>query len=66
MDEEKFDAKKAKKIVKIIMPVAALIFILVFILAPIKWYNSALRREAEVKGRSVERAVDFNLFGWLK
>ncbi len=66
MNEKKFNAEKAKMWVRIVMPIAALLFIITFIFAPIKLYNVAIKREAQAKGQSVERVVDFDLFSWLK
>jgi hypothetical protein len=64
-EEQKFDAKKAKLAVKLGMPFFALLVILTFIVLPVKWYNSALRREAQAKNRDVERLIDVDVFKWL-
>jgi TRAP-type C4-dicarboxylate transport system permease small subunit len=66
MNEERFDAKKAKRMVKIIAPIIALLAIIAFIVLPVKFWNTTLRKEAESKDRQVERIVDINLFDWLK
>lgn len=61
MDWETFNAKKYKTLVKIIMPILAVLYVLIFILLPIWVLNTALRKEGEEKGREVRKIMDVDL-----
>jgi hypothetical protein len=66
MNEERFDADKAKRKVKLLLPFVAIFMIIAFIALPVKFWNTALRKEAEAKNRPIQRVVEFDLFKWLK
>lgn len=66
MKEERLDTKQAKFWVKLTAPILAIVIILIFIVLPVKFINTALRKESEEKKTEINRAIDFNLFDWLK
>lgn len=62
MDWENFNAKKYRMLVHIGMPVIAFLLILLLVVLPIIFFQTALQKEAEKKGTEVHKLINWELF----